>query len=373
MGAAAERLYANTGHLFDFANKALELSEHLGGDAARDLLPLLTLSLTQVRGEEESTGWRHPIEIVELLRALEDELPGLLDLPRDAGWSGESGLADTILGPDPHAILDALRDALAGGASPERLAAVVAYCAAMRMARFASSNEVTDWFSVQHTLNFTAAVHRAVQRSASADVVRAIFHGAIAVYMNRYLNVPPARLPGERGGLDTLPTSASEITDSLLASLDQRAGLDAAAALVSRYLQQGHALGGLIDVLAFATVREDLGLPHAPEPGGWRALVRRLPGRARGRAHPGGRHPRPRGALPDTARGPADRLHRPPAPPRRRRLRGRARRLTDSAQASGSLTGRGRLSPWRSRRKPSTQTSWSAKGRRSGLARRLQV
>ena len=85
------------------------------------------------------------------------------------------------MGDDPLAIVEKLRDALTAGASPERLAAVVAYCAALRMARFAVSNEVTDWFNVQHTLNFTAAVQRAIQRSASPDVVRAVFHGAIAV------------------------------------------------------------------------------------------------------------------------------------------------------------------------------------------------
>ena len=258
MGASAERLFANTGHLFDFANKALELAPHLGGDGVRSLLPLLTLSLTQVRGEEENTSWHHPIEIVGPLRALETELPGVLELPRDAGWCGESALIETVMGDDPLAIVDGLRDTLAAGAPPERVATVVAYCAALRMARFAASNEVTDWFNVQHTLNFTAAVQRAIQRSPSPEVVRAVFHGAIAVYMDRYLNVPPARLPAERGGLDTLPSEASELLRALLTTLDQRAELDASAALVSRYLREGHPLDGLIDTLVLATVREDL-------------------------------------------------------------------------------------------------------------------
>jgi nitrite reductase/ring-hydroxylating ferredoxin subunit len=258
MGAAAERLFADTGHLFDFANKALELSEHLGGDATRTLLPLLTLSLTQVRGEEENTSWHHPIEIVEPLRALETELPGILALPRDDGWRGEAKLIEAVMGDDPLAIVEDLRAAFAAGASPERLAAVVAYCAALRMARFAVSNEVTDWFNVQHTLNFTAAVQRAIQRSASPDVVRAVFHGAIAVYMDRYLNVPPARMPAERGGLDALPIGASELLRALLATLDQRAELDAAAALVSKYVREGHPLDRLVDTLTLATVREDL-------------------------------------------------------------------------------------------------------------------
>jgi len=134
----------------------------------------------------------------------------------------------------------------------------VAYCAALRMARFATSNEVTDWFNVQHTLNFTAAVHRAVERGPSPDVVRAVFHGAIAVYMDRYLNVPPARLPSERGGLEALPSDAAELMDALLHTLDRRSEIDAAASIVSKYIREGHAFDSLVDTLTLATVREDL-------------------------------------------------------------------------------------------------------------------
>ena len=257
-GAAAERLFANTGHLFDFSNKALELSRYLGPDGARSLLPLLTLSLTQVRGEEENTSWHHPVELVEPLRSLEDELPTLLAGDGNASEFDDAELVDVLLGDDPMAILGALRDALADAAAPERLAARVAYCAALRMARFATSNEVTDWFNVQHTLNFTAAVHRAVQRCPSPKVVRAIFHGAIAVYMDRFLNVPPARLPAERSGADALPTDAPELLHALLETLDQRSKLDAAPALVSKYLRGGHSFAGLIDTLTLATVREDV-------------------------------------------------------------------------------------------------------------------
>jgi hypothetical protein len=258
MGAAAERLFANTGHLFDFSNKMLELAEHLGPGSARSMIPLLTLSLTQVRGEEESTIWHHPIELVEPVRAIEKALPKLLEAERQASWDGDMELLDVLLGDDPLAIIEALGDALAAGAAPDRLAARVAHCAALRMARFATSNEVTDWFNVQHTLNFTAAVHRAVERSPSPEVVRAVFQGAIAVYMDRYLNVPPARLPSEGARLDVLPSDPTELMGALLDTLDQRSELDAAASIVSKYIQAGHAFETLVDTLTLATVREDL-------------------------------------------------------------------------------------------------------------------
>lgn len=258
MGASSERLFANTGHLFDFSNKMLELAEHLGPEGARTLLPLMTLSLTEVRGEEESTSWHHPIELVEPLRAIEDELPSLLAAQSQTSGYDDASLVPVLLGDDPLAIIEALRDALAAGAAAESIAARVAYCAAMRMARFASSNEVTDWFNVQHTLNYTAAVHRSVQRCVSPDVVRAIFHGAIAVYMDRYLNVPPARLPSERTGSDALPSEPAALMTALLETLDQRSELDAACALVSKYIREGFAFETLVDTLALATVREDL-------------------------------------------------------------------------------------------------------------------
>ena len=42
--------------------------------------------------------------------------------------------------------------------------------------------------------------------------VRAVMHGAMALYLARYLNVPPARIPGEGGEqLDDLPADPETI------------------------------------------------------------------------------------------------------------------------------------------------------------------
>ena len=80
-GAAAERLYANTGHLFDACNKALELSDLLNGAGPPDLLALLAPSLAAARGGEEGTPWHHPVEIAAAVRAAE----------RPAGRGGDLG------------------------------------------------------------------------------------------------------------------------------------------------------------------------------------------------------------------------------------------------------------------------------------------
>ena len=87
--------------------------------------------------------------------------------------------------------------------------------------------------------------------------MRAIFQAAIAVYIDRYLNVPAAKPPSDKD-LDALPTDAEEIRTALLDLLDQRAEIEAAAQLVARHLRLGHPVEMLIDTLTFAAVREDI-------------------------------------------------------------------------------------------------------------------
>lgn len=255
---ATERLYANGGHHLEDCNKVFELVELLGVERASALVALLMPGMTGARGQEESTNWHHPIELVEPLRALEKRLPDVLAGETDPEWCAEVAFTRAILGDDPLASMQALERALADGAPPHRVARQVSYAAALRLARFATSNEVTDWFNPQHTFIYTNGVYQAVTRSPTADVVRGIFHGAMSVYMDRYLNVPAARLPSERTTRDQLSADATELRGSLLRELDQRANIERVADIVSRYVALGFDLPGLIDTLTFATVREDL-------------------------------------------------------------------------------------------------------------------
>jgi nitrite reductase/ring-hydroxylating ferredoxin subunit len=255
---ATERLYADAGHLLEECNKAFELIELLGDDVAPRLVPLLMPSMTGARGEEESTNWHHPIELVEPLRALERRLPDLLGRTEDPRWMPDGALTDVLLGDDPLAIIDALESSLRAGAPAHRVARQVAYSAALRLARFAISNEVTDWFNPQHTFIYANGVYQAVRRTAAPDVVRGVFHGAISVYMDRYLNVPPARLPSERRGASDLPDTVDTLSRALLTTLDQRANVEHAADVVARYVNLDLPFGALVDTLTLATVREDL-------------------------------------------------------------------------------------------------------------------
>ena len=258
-GAASERLYADGGHLFEACNKVLEMAARdvTPAEALQRLLPLLVESLTQSGGMEENTNWHHPIDIVSPIRELDKRLPSLL-----ANNSGDADidpdLSSFLLGDDPLAILRELEKALAGNVAPLTLAREVSYAAALRLARFATSNEVTDWFNPQHSYIHTNAVYQAVKRNPSPEVVRAIFQGAMSVYMDRFLNVPAAKLPSERNVVGTFPKAPEDLLGLLLQTLDQRSNIDQVAEITAHYISSGHAMEQLIDTLVLATVREDL-------------------------------------------------------------------------------------------------------------------
>jgi hypothetical protein len=144
--------------------------------------------------------------------------------------------------------------------SPTELSKALCYATALRIARFGQSNEFGDWITVLHTFSYCNAVHQTLKRfndAAPAEVVRAVWHGAMAVYLDRFLNIPPEPLPGERKPLDDLPTDGEELRRAILETCD-RTGQDlTVAALAARYLQLGHPVDPLIATLAHCVLRED--------------------------------------------------------------------------------------------------------------------
>ena len=257
-GAISERIYCDTGHIFDFANKCFELLDQIGWNLAGDLLPLAVNGIVSARGTEENSNWHYPLEIVAPLRAIERDLPRILSEGKGKTWKAGTTLNTVLLGEDPLAILEALKTALAAGAPPAELSKRVCYTAALRLARFAKANEVGDWFNPQHTFIYANAVHQALKRSTAPDVVRAIFHAALSVYMDRFLNVPPAKLPSEGGSLEHLPTDAKALRDLLTEQLNEQSRIDDTARTISRYVTLKHPIAPLFDTLAYVTVREDL-------------------------------------------------------------------------------------------------------------------
>ncbi len=262
--AVTDRPYADTGHALDFINKSFEMLDLIGWEHAADLLPTLVRQLVSARGGEESSAWRHPIDLVAMLHDVSEQLPAWMQEGRGKRWSNESGLADQIRGDDARAIVRALGDAIRAGARPTQLTKSLAYAAAMRIARFGTANEFGDWITALHTFSYCNALHQSLKRLAShghdvsPEVMRGIFHGAMSVYLDRFLNIPPAALPGERGDSpDDEPTGADELREKYLDMLDTQQRVNAAARVVARYLSLNHPAEPLLATLARGVLRED--------------------------------------------------------------------------------------------------------------------
>jgi len=267
--AETDRAYADGGHSLDFINKAFECLDLIGWEHAADVLPSVVGQMAAARGAEERTAWRQPVDLIALCQRAGLELPHLFAASDNAcGWSDHVTLSESLLGDDPVVIIDALTAAARDGASPADLGKALAYAAALRVARFGTANEHSDWETAHHVFTYANAVHQALKRIGSEapdpiEAVRGLLHGAMALYLARYLNVPPASLPGEGGDrLDDLPFAANEIRDALLDAFDRQQQIGAAARLVARHLILGHSPEALIATLAQALLREDAGF-HA--------------------------------------------------------------------------------------------------------------
>ena len=270
LAAETERAFADAGHSLDFINKAFECLDLIGWEHAAALLPTVVGQMVAARGAEESTDWRQPVDLVALCEEAVSQLPELFAAGRGVhGWSDHSALARELLGDDPARIVDTLKAAIRAGAAPADLSRSLAYGAALRVARFGNANEHADWETAHHVFTYANAVHQMLKRIGTANTdghvtaVRGVLHGAMALYLARYLNVPPARIPGEGGEqLDDLPADAEMIRAALLNAFDRQRQVDLAARLVARHLTLGHSPQALIATLARAVLREDAGF-HA--------------------------------------------------------------------------------------------------------------
>jgi hypothetical protein len=268
--AATERAFADTGHSLDFINKAFECLDLIGWKHAAAVLPTVVGQMVAARGAEESTAWRQPVDLIALCEQAGSELPQLFAAGSGArGWSEHAALAGELLGDDPVRIVDALKAAIRAGTAPVDLSRSLAYAAALRIARFGNANEHADWETAHHVFTYANALHQMLRRIETAHTdervtaMRGVLHGAMALYLTRYLNVPPARMPGEGNEqLDDLPAGVERIRAALLDAFDRQLQVDLAARLVARHLNLGHSPRMLIATLAHAVLREDAGF-HA--------------------------------------------------------------------------------------------------------------
>jgi nitrite reductase/ring-hydroxylating ferredoxin subunit len=248
--AATDHRYIRGGHVLDFTNKALEGLDVAGWERAEPVLASLAAEYADADRMEEANEWRHPIDLVAILEAAFAELPCAVG--SDGPWDGRDELVQVVLGEDPQAIADALLAALREGASAEALAAAVSYAAALRIARFPTSNEFGDWDTALHTFTFASAVQQGLRRAPSPELLRGVFDAAMSVYLDRFLNVPAVRLPEGDGG-----ARPDELLEELPVLLDRQQRVNEAGALVASYLAAGGDDTRLLAALGACLVRED--------------------------------------------------------------------------------------------------------------------
>ena len=253
--AVTDHVFIDGGHTVDFTNKAFEVLDHLGPDAAAEVLPTLVAQTAAASRSEEQGSWRYPVDLTALLRDAMAALPDrLAEGARRGAFDHQAGVAElawSLLSEDPAEIVTALDTAVAAGATPEELTRAVAYAAALRITRFHTQNDHGDWDEVHHAFTAANALHQAAVRGSSPELLRGAYQNALRVYLDRFLNIPAARLP-------ELPASGTgaDLGD-LERCWDQEGRVDEAGTIVYRHLRGGGDPGAAIAAIGHALLTED--------------------------------------------------------------------------------------------------------------------
>ena len=253
--AATDHIYLDAGHMVDFASKAFELLDHLGWEMAGQVLPSLVHGMARARRSQELSQWRQPIDLASMVWEARGELPELLERgrSRSRSWDGAESLATQMLGDSPGEIMRALKQAVADGATAEQVGAAAAHAAFLRMAHFHTSNEFRDWDTVHNTLTAANALHQALKRTPTPELLRGVFDVAMSVYLDRFLNMPPHRLPDATAS----PIPSSQQLDRLLEMVNVRQQVEELAQAVSGYLADSGAPEDLMSTLGRMMLWED--------------------------------------------------------------------------------------------------------------------
>jgi nitrite reductase/ring-hydroxylating ferredoxin subunit len=255
--------YIDVGHPADFTNKALEALDLAGWEYAEPVLTSLVSGYANATRMEESNAWRNPIDLIAILEASFTQLPAAWTEGEQVTGVRPSAVelraqhADLLLGDDPQAVVDALIASLRQGAQADEIAGAVAYAAALRIARFHTSNELGDWDTALHTFTFANAIQQGLRRAPSPELFRGVLDAAMSIYLDRFLNIPAARIPqptsNSTGKQSTESSSLAELTQLL----DRQQQVNQAGQQVASYLYGGGDMAPLLAELGQLLLRED--------------------------------------------------------------------------------------------------------------------
>lgn len=257
--AVTDHRFIDVGHPADFTNKAFEALDIAGWEHAEAVLTSLVRGYANAARMEESNAWRNPVDLIAILEAAFANLPN--------AWTEGEGqrakalradelraeLTNVILGDNPQATVDALVQSLQQGSAPVDIAGAVVYAAALRIARFHTSNELGDWDTALHTFTFANAIQQGLRRAPSPELFRGVLDAAMSCYLDRFLNIPAARIPqpnGDHQATEAMLTDLSQL-------LDRQQQVNQAGQQVAHYLYGGGDTAPLLAQLGRLLLRED--------------------------------------------------------------------------------------------------------------------
>ncbi len=253
--AVTDHVFIDEGHTLDFTNKAFEAVALVGADDSRLVTSLVGQTCRADRSEEGSE-WNHPHDLVSLIDRAVGELPTALadGAGADPPTVDVSKVGWALLDDEPEAVVAAVLDAVRAGATGEQLGRALAFAAALRITRFHLNNDPGDWNSVHHAFTTANGLHQALVRQSGGgpgapELLRGVIHGSLRVYLDRFLNVPAARLPQATSGR----------LEDLQRCWDVQGEVDVAGNAAYGFLANGGSREALIAALGHALVHEDAG------------------------------------------------------------------------------------------------------------------
>ncbi len=254
MIAVTDHFYLDGGHTLDFHNKAFEALRHVGDEYKEQVLTSLIPQLGNATRSEELNSWQTPVNLVNPLHEAFRELAQTDIRHNRAAELDEESFVHQLLSDEPLLTIQTMTGLLKSGVSPSKLAHCIALAAAERIARFHTQNDFGDWITVLHTFTHAHAVHESLRRADEPLAVRALYHAAAAIYLDRFLNIPAASRPKADE-----QTAKRYVTDpkQLLELMNSQQQVTAAATWVANYLRQGGDAGVLFNTLGHALLRED--------------------------------------------------------------------------------------------------------------------
>ena len=169
--------------------------------------------------------------------------------------------------------------------APADLGRALATGRRLRVARFGNANEHADFVeTAHHVFTYANALCQMLGRIGIATIdhlaaARAVLHGAMALYLTRYLNVPPARIPGgEDDRLDDLPADEGALRAALFSTpSDRQRQVDLTGQAGGPPLQAWpFAAGADRHARACGLLREDAGFHAYQDAGGEGPAIRRV-------------------------------------------------------------------------------------------------